>query len=148
MEYSSILLGKLQHKELEKWACVNLMRFNKVKCKVLYLGQSNPQYQYTLGDEGIESRPAEKGLGVLVDKKLDMSQQCALAAQKANRILGCMKSSVACRSREMILPLYSALVRLNLESCIQLTEQEGHGAVGAGPEEGYKNDPRAGAPLL
>jgi len=43
-----------------------------------------------------------------------------LAAQKANRILGCIKSSLATRSREGILPLCSALVRAHPESCIQL----------------------------
>jgi len=55
-----------------------------------------------------------------VDEKLDVRHQCALAAQKANHILGCIKSSVASRSREGILPRYSTLVRPHLESCVQL----------------------------
>jgi len=49
-----------------------------------------------------------------------MTRQCVLVAQKANPILGCICRSVARRSKEGILPLYSALVRLHLESCVQL----------------------------
>jgi len=73
-----------------------------------------------------------------VDEKLDMSQQCALAAQKANHIPGCIKSSVASRWREGILPLCSALVRAHLGPALKPSAQDRHGPVGEGPEEATK----------
>ena len=96
------------------------MKFNKAKCKALHLGQGNPQHQYRLEDEWIESSHVGKDSGILVADKLDMSYRCVLAAQKAKHILGCIKRSEASRSMEVILPLYCTLIRPHAEYCVQL----------------------------
>jgi len=135
--------------KLEKWAHGNLMMFNKAKCRVLHLGRGKPRYQYRLGDEGTENSAAKNDLGVLVDEKLDMTQQCALAAQKASCTLGCIPSSVTSRSREVILPLGSGETSpAVLCPALEPSAQERRGPVGAGPEEDHKDDLGAGTPLL
>ncbi|PKU45035.1 hypothetical protein llap_4666 [Limosa lapponica baueri] len=97
----------------------NLMKFNKAKCKVPHLGHSNPKHKYRLGKEWLESSPEEKDLRVLVDDMLNTSWQCALTAQKANCILGCIKRNLASRLRGVILPFHSGLVRPHLKYHIQ-----------------------------
>ncbi|XP_040978862.1 uncharacterized protein LOC121233232 isoform X2 [Aquila chrysaetos chrysaetos] len=91
---------------LEERASKNCMKFNKDKCKVLHLGQHNQRAQYRLGPVWLGISIAERDLGVLVDTKVTMSQQCPPAATKAHRILGCIHRG---RDRDGIIPLYSCL---------------------------------------
>ena len=88
-----------------------------------------------------------------MEEELDMSQQCVLAAKKANCILSCIKREVASREKEVVVAFDSALVRLYLPrypSGILCPDPgppaQETGAVGAA--EGHEDDQRAGAPLL
>jgi len=124
------------------------MRFNKAKCKVLHPGQGSPQHQSKLGNELIEGSPVEKDLEVLVVEKLYKSQQCVLAAQKANHTLhkhrNCLYPGPQKQRRgQQVERADSAPLLCSGETppgvlCLSLepSAQERHGLVGAGPEEG------------
>jgi len=136
---------------LQRWACANFTKLSEAKCNVLHMGEGNPEHKYRLGGEWTESSPQEKDLGLLVDDKLNMIQQCTLATQKANHILGCNEQHRGQQAKggdSAPLLCCGDTPRGVLHPALELSAQEGHVPVGAGPEKGHKSVQRAGAPLL
>lgn len=85
------------------------MKFDKDKCQIQHLGWCHSRCAYRL-DNRLECSPAERHLGILIDGKLNVSQQCALVAKRANPTLGCIRCYIAKWSKEAIFLLCSSLV--------------------------------------
>ena len=83
------------------------------------MGSRNGMHKYRMGDTWLYSSICERDLGVLMDNKLKMSQQCDMAAKKAKAMSGCIARSIESRASEIITSLYSTLVRPHLEYCVQ-----------------------------
>ncbi|KAK4816544.1 hypothetical protein QYF61_017745 [Mycteria americana] len=137
--------------KLEKWACVTLIRFNKAKGKVLHLSRGNPQYQYGLGDEEIESSPAEKDLGLLVDEKTGHELAMCTCSPESQLYPGLhqKKRGQQVEGGDSAPLLHSGETPPGvLHPALEPSAQETHGSVGVDPEEGHKNNQWDGTPLL
>ncbi|CAM5141001.1 unnamed protein product [Natator depressus] len=105
--------------DLVNWSNSNRMKFNSEKCKVMHLEINNKNFSYKLGTHQLEVTEEEKDLGVLVDHRMTMSCQCDMAVKKANAVLGCIRRGISSRDKEVLVPLYKALVRPHREYCVQ-----------------------------
>ena len=95
------------------------MLFNLGKCKCLHTGHGNLDVNYKMGDTVLGTTVKEKDFGVTISADMKVSEQCGIAASKGNQILGLIKRNITYKDKRLIIPLYKAIVRPQLEYCTQ-----------------------------
>jgi Reverse transcriptase (RNA-dependent DNA polymerase)/Endonuclease-reverse transcriptase len=99
----------------ERWG----MRFNMQKCKVMHVGRTNKQHQYTMAGQQLAVTKEEKDLGVTISDNLKPAAQCAKAARTAQTVLGQIVRAFRYRDRTIFLQLYKQYIRPHLEFAVQ-----------------------------
>ena len=105
--------------KLVKWSEKLQILFNFGKCKCIHIGHGNMDEEYKMGDAVLGRTTQEKDLGVTFSADMKVSEQCGIAASKGNQILGLIRRTIMYKEKQLIVPLYKAIVRPHLEYCIQ-----------------------------
>ena len=105
--------------KLVKWSEKWQMLLNFGKCKCIHIGHGNMDEEYKMGDAILGRTTQEKDLGVTFSADMKVSEQCGIAASKGNQILGLIRRTIMYKEKQLIVPLYKAIVRPHLEYCIQ-----------------------------
>ena len=105
--------------KLVKWSEKWQMLFNFGKCKCIHIGHGNMDKEYKMGDAVLGRTTQEKDLGVTFSGNMKITEQCQIAASKGNQILWLIRRTITYKEKQLIVPLYKAIVRPRLEYCIQ-----------------------------
>ena len=105
--------------KLVKWSEKWQLLFN-YKC--IQIGHGNMDEEYKMGDAVLGRSKQEKDLGVTFSADMKVSEQCRIAASKGNQILGLIWRTITYNEKQLIVPLYKAIVRPHLEYCIVLKD--------------------------
>ena len=90
-------------KNLCQWSKDWQMVFNVKKCKSLHIGYNNPNHDYIMDKEVLQSVSEESDLGVIILSDLKPSKQCVRAVKKANMTLGMIKRHIVSRDKDTII---------------------------------------------
>ena len=101
--------------ELSRWAKTWEMSFNAEKCKIMHLGNRNPQAKYVMDGVELGTTTEERDLGIRITNTMKPSRQCAVAAKSANFALSQIQRSFHFRRKRDLVPLYKTFVRPKLE---------------------------------
>ena len=114
----SVVLQSCVH-DLTDWTIKWLLKFNGPKCGVMHLGSNNPCNQYFIKDgsslQELEVSTSEKDLGVHVDSLLNFDEHITTKVKKAKSMCGLLVHTITYKSRDIMIPLYKALVRPIIE---------------------------------
>jgi len=105
--------------KLFQWSKDWKMLYDTDKSKIIHFGFNNNESCYVLGTSTLCTVDEERDLEIIIDKTLKSSKQCAKAAGAANAVLGMIKRTFLCKSKDLISQLYKSLTRPKLEYCIQ-----------------------------
>ena len=95
------------------------MLLNFGKCKCMHIGHGNMDEEYKMGDAVLGRTTQEKDLGVTFSADMKVSEQCGIAASKGNQIIGLIRKTIMYKEKQLIVPLYKAIIRPHMEYCIQ-----------------------------
>ena len=101
--------------KLVKWSEKWQMLLNFGKCKCIHIGHENMDEEYKKVDAVLGRTTQEKDLGVTFSADMKVSEQCGIAASKGNQILGLIRRTIMYKEKQLIVPLYKAIVRPHAE---------------------------------
>merc|ERR1711923_376589 len=97
------------------WTKLWGVNFNCGKCGVMHLGKNNPNYPYKIDGKPLNVTCSEKDLGVYVDPLLNFEEHILKTVKKARQISGLITRTITFKSKDIMVPLYTSLVRPILE---------------------------------
>ena len=103
---------------LEKWCNTWGMQFNTKKCCILHFGHRNAKYQYKMNGQVLDSQSSQRDLGITISDNCLPGLQCAMAAKKANQILGQINRSFSCKTKDIMSQIYKVFIRPHLEYAV------------------------------
>ena len=71
--------------------------------------------EYKMGDAALDRTTQEKDLGVTFSADMKDSEQCGITASKGNKMLGLIRRTITYNEKQLIVPLYKAIVRPHLK---------------------------------